>query len=143
MRVAGSALDGTQWQLTGWSLSSLAPGDFAISAKFADGKISGRSAVNSYAGTCTLGPGNAFSVGPLASTRMAGPEPAMRAESGYLTLLEQAKSYKLADRTLTLYDAERQRVAALRGREPLAAASVSDARVRLRPSSSAAPRSPR
>ena len=101
---AASSLDGTQWQLAGWSLSSLSPTDFAISAKFAGGQISGRSAVNSYSGKYELGPGDAFSVGPLASTRMAGPEPAMRAESGYLTLLGRAKSYKLSDGKLTLYD---------------------------------------
>ncbi len=35
---------------------------------------------------------------------MAGPEPAMRAESAYMKLLTQARSYKLAAGTLTLYD---------------------------------------
>ena len=35
---------------------------------------------------------------------MAGPEPAMRAETAYLTLLGQAKSYKVTDGKLTLYD---------------------------------------
>jgi len=102
---AGSTLDGTQWKLTGWTLSSLAASDFAISAKFAGWQISGNGGVNSYSGRYEVGPGDSFSVGPLASTRMAGPEPAMRAESGYMQLLEQAKSYKLADGKLTLYDA--------------------------------------
>jgi heat shock protein HslJ len=36
---------------------------------------------------------------------MAGPEPAMRAEHAYLTLLQQARSYSISGRTLTLYDA--------------------------------------
>ncbi len=36
---------------------------------------------------------------------MAGPEPAMRAEQAYLTLLGQVGSYKMADGRLTLYDA--------------------------------------
>lgn len=101
----GKSLDGTQWRLAVWTLSSFSAGDFAISASFEDGKLSGRSAVNHYAGPYTLGPGNAFSAGPFATTRMAGPEPAMRAEGGYLQLLEQAKSYKLAGGKLTLYDA--------------------------------------
>ena len=100
----GKSLDGTQWRLTGWSLSSQRPSDFAISAGFAGGKISGRSAVNSYGGSYTVGPGAAFSTGPLASTRMAGPEPAMRAESGFMQLLGQAKAYELGDGRLTLYD---------------------------------------
>jgi len=102
---AGSTLDGTQWKLTGWTLSSLRPSDFAISAKFDGGQISGNGGVNSYSGPYEVGPGDSFSVGPLASTRMAGPEPAMRAESGYMTLLGQAKTYKIADGKLTLYDA--------------------------------------
>jgi heat shock protein HslJ len=45
-----------------------------------------------------------FSVGRVAATQMAGPEPAMRAESAYLTLLGQAASYTLADGRLTLCD---------------------------------------
>ena len=99
-----ATLDGTDWTLTGWSLSSLDPNDFTITAAFADGKISGNSAVNTYGGPYTEGPGDAFSVGELASTMMAGPEPDMRAETAYLTLLAQARSYKLAGGGLTLFD---------------------------------------
>ena len=100
----GSRLQGTEWRLSGWTLSSLNPSEFAITAKFADGQISGNSGVNSYGGPCKFGPGAVFSVGVLASTQMAGPEPAMRAEGTYLALLSQAKSYKAADGKLTLYD---------------------------------------
>jgi len=98
---AGSTLEGTQWKLIGWSLSST---QFKITAKFADGKISGNSGVNTYGGPYKSGPGDAFSVGPLASTQMAGTEPAMRTESAYVNLLGQTKSYKIADGKLTLYD---------------------------------------
>jgi heat shock protein HslJ len=101
----GRGLDGTTWKLSGWTLDSLEPAAFTITAKFADGKISGRSAVNSYSGSYTVGSSNTFAVGQIASTQMAGPEPAMRAERAYLTLLQQARSYSLAGRTLTLYDA--------------------------------------
>jgi heat shock protein HslJ len=97
-------LDGTALGLTEWTLSSLDPADFPITAKFADGKISGDSAVNTYNGPYTAGPGDAFSVGDLVSTRMAGPEPAMRAEGAYLKLLSEAKSYKLDGGGLTLFD---------------------------------------
>ena len=99
-----SWLNGTRWKLTGWTVSSLDPADFTITANFANGQISGTSAVNSYSGPYTLGPGDAFSVGPLASTEMAGPEPAMRAESAYMKLLIQARSCKETVGTLTLYD---------------------------------------
>jgi hypothetical protein len=97
-------LDGTQWTLSEWTLSSLSPADFTITAKFADGQISGTSGVNSYSGPYKLGSHNAFTVEPLASTEMAGPEPAMRAEGAYMTLLGQAQSYGLAGRRLTLFD---------------------------------------
>ena len=102
--LASSRLEGTQWKLVGGPISPIDPANVAITAKFADGQVSGNSGVNSYHGPCTLGPGDAFSAGPLAGTRMAGPEPAMRAETAYLTLLGQAKSYKMADGKLTLYD---------------------------------------
>jgi heat shock protein HslJ len=101
---APPALNGTSWRLTGWTLSSLDPNGFTITAAFADGKISGKSAVNTYSGSYTEGPGDAFSVGELASTMMAGPEPDMRAEQAYLTLLSQAKSYALKGGGLTLFD---------------------------------------
>ena len=51
-----------------------------------------------------LGSGGSFSVGPLASTEIAGPKPAMRAERAYLTLLAQARSYELSEDRLTLFD---------------------------------------
>lgn len=98
-------MDGTTWRLTGWTVSSLDPAAFTITAAFADGRISGRSAVNSYSGPYRTGSDGAFSVGQLASTQMAGPEPAMRAEHAYLTLLQQARTYSRTGRTLTLFDA--------------------------------------
>lgn len=102
--TGGGALNGTRWRLTGWTLSSLNPADFTITAQFAPGRISGRSGVNSYSGSVKVGPGSAFATGTLAGTKMAGPEPAMRAESAYLTLLAQARSWERTDRGLTLKD---------------------------------------
>jgi heat shock protein HslJ len=103
-RVDGP-LDGTRWRLSEWTLNSLDPAELKITAQFADGKISGSSGVNTYSGPYRVGPSSAFSAGPLASTEMAGPEPAMRAEQAYLTLLGQVGSYKMVDGRLTLYDA--------------------------------------
>lgn len=99
-----SELDGSHWKLSGWTLSSLNPAEFTITAELSGGQISGSSGVNTYGGPYKSGSGNSFSVGELASTMMAGPEPAMRAESAYLTFLAQAGSYKLTGNTLTLYD---------------------------------------
>ena len=97
-------LDGTEWKLAGWSLNSLNPADFTITAKFTKEDISGSSGVNSYSGPYKLGASGAFSVGQIAGTLIAGPEPAMRAEGAYLTLLGQASSYKVVDGKLILYD---------------------------------------
>jgi heat shock protein HslJ len=99
------SLDGTSWKLTGWSVSSQDPGDFTITAEFRDGRIGGKSAVNSYGGPYTAAEDGAFSVGELISTMMAGPEPDMRAEKDYLTLLAAAKQYAVDGQTLTLSDA--------------------------------------
>ena len=100
-----AALDGTRWRLAEWTLSSLDAQEFDITAEFADGEISGHGGVNSYGGPYTLGPGSAFSVGQIASTEMAGPEPVMRAEGAYLTLLGQARAYRVEAGRLTLLDA--------------------------------------
>jgi heat shock protein HslJ len=102
-----SQLEGTQWKLVGWTISSINPADVTITAKFDDGQISGSGGVNTYGGPCRLGPGDAFSAGPIAATEMAGPEPAMRAEAAYLTLLGQAKFYSMSDGRLTLYDEDK------------------------------------
>jgi heat shock protein HslJ len=104
-----AALDGTKWTLTEWSVSSLYPGDFAITAAFSDGSISGKAAVNTYGGTYASASekegGGSFSTGELARTLMAGQEPAMRAEDIFFQLLAQARTYSLADGKLTLADA--------------------------------------
>jgi inhibitor of cysteine peptidase len=105
VQVEALALDGTVWSLEGWSISSLYPGDFEITASFKDGRISGKAAVNSYSGPYSAGPGGEFTVGELASTLMAGPEPAMRAERLYFELLRQARLYHMIDGRLTLLDA--------------------------------------
>ena len=97
-------VDGTEWKLAGWSLNSLDPADFTITAKFTKEYISGSSGVNTYSGPYKLGARGAFSVGQIAGTLMAGPEPAMRAEGAYLTLLGQASSYKVVNSELILYD---------------------------------------
>ena len=99
------ALEGSQWRLSEWTLSSLSASEFNITAAFANGQISGRSGVNSYSGPVTLGADGSFAIGRLRSTLMAGAEPAMRAESAYLALLGQAGAWKIANGKLTLYDA--------------------------------------
>ena len=106
-RTPGSdahALDGTAWRLTGWTLSSLDPNGFGITAKFADRQVSGDSGVNAYGGPYTAGPGEAFSVGGLSVGGVGSIGPDMRAEQAYLTLLGEAKSFKRSGDRLALFD---------------------------------------
>jgi inhibitor of cysteine peptidase len=99
--AVSSSLEGTQWKLAAWSASSLNPADFNISAAFANGQISGRSAVNLYSGSYSAANG-AFSVGMLTMTLMASDENSMRAESLYHELLAQARHYHIASGQLVL-----------------------------------------
>ena len=102
-----AALEGTPWKLAAWSASSLDPAGFEITADFADGRISGRSAVNSYGGDYFASPDGSFAVGALAMTEMAGEPDAMRAESLYHSLLAQARHWRVADSQLVLSDDSR------------------------------------
>lgn len=102
--VGGHRVEGTVWRLKGWSASSLDPAAYEITAECGDAEISGRSAVNTYGGPCTITGGGGFSVGELRTTRMAGSEDEMRAESIYLDLLRQARRHAVTKTTLTLKD---------------------------------------
>ena len=104
--TSAAALAGTSWRLTGWSVSSQDPNDFTITAEFKDGRIGGKSAVNQYGGPYTAGDDGSISFGDLASTMMAGPEPDMKAEKTYLTLLAAAKKFRVEGDTMTLSDAQ-------------------------------------
>jgi heat shock protein HslJ len=91
---SAASLEGTQWKLSAWSASSLNPADFNVTAAFADGQISGRSAVNLYGGPYSAAADGSFSVGMLTMTLMASDENSMRAESLYHELLAQARRWR-------------------------------------------------
>jgi len=97
-----ASLADTRWRLAAWSASARAPAEFEITAEFAAGRIGGRSAVNSYGGDCSATADGDFSVGALAMTEMAGEPAAMQAESLYLSLLAQARRWRIANAQLVL-----------------------------------------
>jgi len=97
-------LEGTEWVLESWSVSSQDPAEFETTASFADGAISGSAAVNTYSGPYTSDSDGSFSTGEIAQTLMAGSEPAMQAEQTYFELLAQAQEYAVEGDTLTLLD---------------------------------------
>ena len=105
---ATASLNGTSWRLVGWSASSLDPANYLLTAAFANGQISGRSAVNSYSGPCSVSANGAFSIGAIATTLMAGDENSMRAESLYHNLLAQARRHRSVQNQLVLANADGQ-----------------------------------
>lgn len=103
-----ASLDGTSWQLTEWSVSSIDPADVTITLQFDGGQATGSGGVNGYGASYEVGPGDALAIGEIVSTLMAGPEPAMSAEASYFTLLSQAKSYRIDGQTLRISGADGQ-----------------------------------
>jgi heat shock protein HslJ len=71
-----------------------------------DGRIGGFAGINRYNGSLALGDLGAgvFAVGPMATTRMAGPAPLMELESRVLQGIERTTRYRIDGRTLTLSD---------------------------------------
>ena len=66
-----------------------------------ESRVSGSGGVNRFAGTLAL-TGGELRFGQLVTTRMAGPEDAMRLEQAFLEALARVTSYELEGRALTL-----------------------------------------
>ena len=66
-----------------------------------ESQVSGSGGVNRLAGTFALSESE-LRFGPLATTRMAGPESAMQREQSFLAALERVTSYELDGTALTL-----------------------------------------
>jgi heat shock protein HslJ len=91
-----SPLDGTTWVPVGSSTGR-------ASLTFADGMVSGCGGINRMGGRADIA-GDRIRVGPLASTRMAGPPEAMAAEDLLLRALEAARRWAIVDDRLVLRD---------------------------------------
>ena len=102
--AGGGTLAGTKWRLAAWSVSSLDPARFSITADFDESCISGTSVINRYSGSYTVTDDGAFSVGDHYLTALAGSADATRAEMLYSGLLRQARKYVVSGATLTLKD---------------------------------------
>ena len=60
--------------------------------------------MNSFSGTYDTPGDNALEFGPLASTKMAGPEPAMKQESEFFAALAKTKHFEINEGKLVLSD---------------------------------------
>ncbi|MEI7814379.1 MAG: META domain-containing protein [Coriobacteriia bacterium] len=80
------------------------PGTGGPTSEFASDKVTGTTGVNRYNGTYTTKSGDKIeiAVGPM--TLMAGPPAAMAIEQSFVEALKSAKSYSVAENTLTLMD---------------------------------------
>ena len=70
----------------------------------ADG-VGGNSGLNTFGGTATVGNGT-IAIGPLRTTRRAGPADQMAAEAAYLKALAAVRTWTIAHDVLSLSDAD-------------------------------------
>ena len=78
------------------------PDDVASTIEFGgDGRVAGDAGVNRFGGSYRV-EGDAIELGPLHSTRMAGPEPAMRQEREFLTALSGRRSFAIDGEALVI-----------------------------------------
>ena len=99
-------LSGTTWRLASSSAEQVRPEDFTITADFADGHMAGQAPVNRYTASYTID-GETITLGPVAGTRMAGPDDAMAAEAAYFALLVTVTGFHLDGDELALLAGEK------------------------------------
>jgi putative lipoprotein len=91
-----------EWTLVAIDGVELAEGADVTMTIDADGRLSGSSGCNRYTTGATF-EGASMSVGPIAGTRMACPEPQMDLETSYLGALESAATFAIEDDVLRFF----------------------------------------
>ncbi len=103
---AGTSLVGPQWSLTDGASLGVSTTGVAVTAEFADGRMTGSSGCNSYGAPYTVR-GDAMTVGPqIGSTAMACAPARAAVEQAYLARLPRVRSYAISGKTLTLRGAD-------------------------------------
>ena len=98
-------LERVAWTLAAATDLGVDHSDVDVTARFADGTVSGRSGCNHYSGPYVIDD-HSLTIGPhLVSTMMACPDPAMAVEAAYLRLLPTVVACSIEGNTLTLTDA--------------------------------------
>jgi len=106
--VGGDLRVGQPWYLVGTSLSSIMM-PAGVTITFEEESVGGQAPVNSWSADYTATPAGGLELGPIASTLMAGPDEAMRAEEAYFALLEQVDGYTTVEAgELYLFDGQAQ-----------------------------------
>ena len=102
--AAASAIEGPVWRLTrlrGLDEKALAALPDGATVRFVQGQVQGFGGCNRLAGSYTID-GDRLTVGPLAGTMMACPEPAMAVESAFSKALTGTLHFRIDDGNLML-----------------------------------------
>jgi heat shock protein HslJ len=107
--AGATTLEGTAWQLTDYlgpqGTTVPVPPAVAATATFTAGTVAGNAGCNTYRGAYTLD-GDKITIGQVAMTAMACPEPQMALEKAYTTALGAVATYSISGTTLELKTAE-------------------------------------
>jgi len=109
-KAAAAELPGTTWNVVNYNngkdaVVSLVAGSELTLEFGTDGQVSGSGGVNRYNGAYEVD-GASISVGPLASTKMAGEPELMEQEAAFLKALEASTQWTVVRGRLELRDAE-------------------------------------
>ena len=100
-------LVGPNWRCTSYAgagtMISVVGTDQVIASFAPDGSLSGYGGVNNYSATYRVSD-FAMTIGPITSTKMAGPKDVMAQESAYLAAIAKTASFKIETYELTLFD---------------------------------------
>jgi basic membrane protein A len=94
-RISVADLAGTNWTLLELDVDQPAPPDTEVTLSFTQDQLSGFGGCNNYSGSFSLSDDNPFvmTIGPVASTQMACPEPILNQETAYLTALQNVSQW--------------------------------------------------
>lgn len=101
--TGGLALADTKWALSGVNWTTEDVTAFKVTLDFMADNASGFAAVNQYNGSYTSTADGKLEFGPLASTKMAGEEAAMKFEAEYLAALAKVSNYSVTGDLLDLF----------------------------------------
>lgn len=99
--AAADGLAGSEWRPLSLAGAPFPEGVEATVQFGGDGRLTGSGGCNRLAGSY-VAEGGALTVGPVAATRMACPEPAMSAEAALLRALSDARGFVRDGASLTL-----------------------------------------
>lgn len=112
-RAAPPRLEGVEWEVTGYNNGRQAVVGPKLGTRltlmFGDGMVSGSSGCNRFHGSFKT-EGNALSIQPLATTRMACEEEVMVQEQEFLRALQTATTWKIVRGMLDVHRADGERV---------------------------------